>query len=61
MNSHILLGISGGIAAIKIPDLLTLLYAQGITTNVIETESATRILPPENIQKITGSPVYTTM
>lgn len=61
MNSHILLGISGGIAAIKIPDLLTLLYAQGITADVIETESATRLLPPENIQKITGSPVYTTM
>lgn len=61
MNSHVLLGISGGIAAVKIPDLLTLLYAQGITVDVIETGSATRILPSEDVQKITGSPVYTTM
>ncbi len=58
---HLLIGISGGIAAVKIPLLLNALKQDGIDIDVIETNSATRILPPKNISEITGKPVYINM
>ena len=58
MSKHLLLGISGGIAAIKIPKLLKTLKQDEFDVDVIETTSATHILPPKTISEITGNPVY---
>ncbi len=61
MSKHLLIGISGGIAAVKIPKLLQTLKQDEIDVEVIETHSATRILPPQIISDITGKPVYINM
>ncbi len=61
MKKRVLLGISGGIAAVKIPKLLETLKQDELDVDVIETASATYILPPKTISEITGNPVFTHM
>ena len=57
----VVLGITGGIAAVKIPELITLLRKDGINVIPIMTESAGRIINPKEIEKITNSYVYTNL
>lgn len=56
---HIVLGISGGIAAYKSAELLRLLMKQGYSVQVAMTESACHFITPTTMQGLSGSAVYT--
>jgi phosphopantothenoylcysteine decarboxylase/phosphopantothenate--cysteine ligase len=54
---HIVLGITGGIAAYKAAELSRLLIKQGITVQVAMTEAAAHFITPTTMQALTGHPV----
>lgn len=56
---RILLGVSGGIAAYKIPELVRLLVKEGCEVKVILTPSAEKFVTAETLQTLSGNPVYT--
>lgn len=56
-NKHILLGVSGGIAAYKSAELLRGLQQQGAHVRVVMTESATKFITPLTFQALSGQPV----
>jgi phosphopantothenoylcysteine decarboxylase / phosphopantothenate---cysteine ligase len=58
-TKHIVLGITGGIAAYKAAELLRLLMKQGITVQVAMTEAATHFITPTTLQALSGQPVFT--
>ena len=57
MGKHILLGITGGIAAYKSCELVRLLKKQGYSVSVVMTDSATEFVSPLTFQALTGNPV----
>ena len=57
-TSHIVLGISGGIAAYKSAELLRLLMKQNISVQVVMTEAASHFITPTTLQGLSGKPVY---
>jgi len=59
LNKKIVLGISGGIAAYKAPELARLLMQEGATVQVVMTEAATQFVTPVTMQALTGNPIYT--
>ena len=58
-NRHLLLGVTGGVAAFKAAVLARELQRQGATVQVVMTEAATRFVAPATFQALTGRPVYT--
>jgi len=56
-QKHIVLGITGGIAAYKAAELARLLVKRGITVQVAMTEAATHFITPATMQALTGNPV----
>lgn len=58
-GKRILLGVSGGIAIYKIPDLLSRLRKAGAETRVVMTEGAARFVTPLTFQTMSGHTVYT--
>src|SRR3989344_4755192 len=56
--SHIVIGISSGIAAYKTVDLIKLLKKDGHTIYVMMTKKAMHIVSPDKIEEITGYPVF---
>jgi phosphopantothenoylcysteine decarboxylase/phosphopantothenate--cysteine ligase len=60
-NKHIILGVTGSIAAYKACALASQLTQAGALVDVIMTESATRFVSPLTFQSLTGRPAYTTM
>jgi phosphopantothenoylcysteine decarboxylase/phosphopantothenate--cysteine ligase len=56
-NQHILLGISGGIAAYKACELTRRLRDAGAEVRVVMTENATRFVTPLTLQALSGNPV----
>lgn len=56
-NSNILLGITGGIAAYKTPDLVRKLVAKGANVRVVVTQSAKEFVSPLALQAVSGNPV----
>jgi phosphopantothenoylcysteine decarboxylase/phosphopantothenate--cysteine ligase len=56
---HIVLWVSGGIAAYKSAELLRLLMKQGISVQVAMTEAACHFITPTTMQGLSGKPVYT--
>lgn len=60
-GKHIVLGVSGGIAAYKTPDLVRKLTAQGAQVRVVLTESATHFVSPLSLQAVSGNPVSTSL
>ncbi len=60
-NKNILLGITGGIAAYKICDLINLIRKEGANVKTIMTEAAQKFITTLTIQTLTGNPVYTDM
>lgn len=56
---HILLGVSGGIAAYKAAELVRLLRKQGCEVQVVMTESAMQFISPLTFQALSGNPVHT--
>ena len=57
MNKHILLGISGGIAAYKSCELVRLLKKQGHRVTVAMSRAATEFVSPLTFQALSGNPV----
>ena len=57
MNKHILLGISGGIAAYKSCELVRLLKKQGHSVTVAMSRAATEFVSPLTFQALSGNPV----
>ncbi len=58
-KSHIVLGITGGIAAYKAAELLRLLMKQGCSVQVVMTEAACHFITPTTMQGLSGKPVIT--
>ena len=55
---HVLVGISGGIAAYKIPTLIRLLRKAGAEVRVATTRNALEFVTPLTLQTLSGYPVY---
>lgn len=58
-QQKILLGITGGIAAYKAPDIVRKLTAKGALVRVVLTESASHFVSPLALQAVSGHPVST--
>lgn len=58
-DRHIVLGITGGIAAYKSCELVRRLQDQGMSVQVVMTEAATRFVSAMTFQALSGRPVYT--
>lgn len=58
---HILLGVSGGIAAYKSPDLVRRLREAGAEVQVVMTRAATEFVTPLTFQAVSGHPVRTSL
>jgi phosphopantothenoylcysteine decarboxylase/phosphopantothenate--cysteine ligase len=57
-QAHVVLGITGGIAAYKSADLTSKLVQAGAQVDVIMTEAATHFVAPLTFQALTGRPVH---
>jgi phosphopantothenoylcysteine decarboxylase/phosphopantothenate--cysteine ligase len=60
-EAHIVLGVTGGIAAYKAADLASKLVQAGAQVDVIMTEAATRFVAPLTFQALTARPVHIDM
>lgn len=56
---HLVLGVTGGIAAYKSAELLRQLVKQGYTVQVAMTDAACHFITPAALQGLSGKPVYT--
>ncbi len=57
-GKHILVGITGGIAAYKIPELIRLLRKQGADVRVVTTKNALQFVTPLTLETVSNNPVY---
>ena len=58
MKKNILIGVTSGIAAYKVLDLIKLLKNEGHEVFVIMTKGATEMISPQNFEKASGNKVY---
>ena len=58
MSKHILIGISGGIAAYKIPELIRAFIKQGAEVRVTTTKNALQFVTELTLQTLTNARVY---
>jgi len=58
---HILLGVTGGIAAYKAVDLASKLTSAGAQVRTVMTESACQLVMPKSFEAVTAAPVYTSL
>ncbi len=61
LAKNIVLGITGGIAAYKVAELVRLLVKAGIDVQVVMTEAACQFITPLTMQALSGKPVFTCM
>ena len=54
-GKHILLGITGSIAAYKTPDIARRLIEHGASIQTVMTEAASKFIPPYTLEAITGN------
>ena len=59
VNKHILLGVTGGIAAYKSAELIRQLQKIGATVRVVMTSAAQEFITPLTLQALSGHPVHT--
>lgn len=57
--ANILVGVTGGIAAYKAAELVSLLGKRGHAVRCVMTEHAQRFITPLTLQTLSGNPVYT--
>jgi phosphopantothenoylcysteine decarboxylase/phosphopantothenate--cysteine ligase len=57
-NKHVILAISGGIAAYKSAELARLLIKAGAQVQVVMTSGATEFITPLTLQALSGNPVH---
>ncbi|MFN9775670.1 MAG: flavoprotein, partial [Burkholderiales bacterium] len=55
---HLLLGVTGGVAAFKACELARELQRRGATVQVAMTDAATKFIGPATFQALTGRPVF---
>jgi phosphopantothenoylcysteine decarboxylase/phosphopantothenate--cysteine ligase len=60
-NKHILLGVTGGIAAYKSAELVRTLKAAGADVHVVMTQGGQEFITPLTLQALSGNPVHTTL
>jgi phosphopantothenoylcysteine decarboxylase/phosphopantothenate--cysteine ligase len=60
-KKRVLLGVSGGIAAYKSPDLVRRLRERGHDVRVVMTRGAANFITPLSLQAVSGQPVHTTL
>jgi phosphopantothenoylcysteine decarboxylase/phosphopantothenate--cysteine ligase len=60
-NKHILLGVTGGIAAYKSADLVRRLQDAGAQVRVVMTAAAQEFITPLTMQALSGNPVHTAL
>ncbi|MGJ8686853.1 MAG: flavoprotein, partial [Spongiibacteraceae bacterium] len=60
-NRHILLGVTGGIAAYKSAELIRRLRDHGADVRVAMTAAAQEFITPLTLQALSGNPVHTTL
>ena len=58
-NRNIILGITGGIAAYKSPDVVRRLRDRGHSVRVVMTRAAGEFITPLTLQAVSGQPVHT--
>ena len=58
-NKHIVLGMTGGIAAYKAAELCRALIKAGATVQVVMTDAATQFMTPVTMQALSGRDVFT--
>ena len=58
-DKHIVLGVSGGIAAYKACDLVSRLKKRGAQVRVVLTKNACEFVPPLTFETLSGNPAYT--
>ena len=58
-GKHLVLGLTGGIAAYKAAEFARRLQDRGATVQVVMTEGATHFITPVTMQALTGRPVFT--
>ncbi len=56
-GKHIVVGVTGGIAAYKTPMLVRQLTARGAEVIVVMSDSAKRFVTPVTLQAVSGNPV----
>lgn len=61
MTKKIIIGVSSGIAAYKVLDLISILKRKGVAVTVIMTPSAGQMISPAEFEKVAGEKVYTTL
>lgn len=57
----VMVGVTGGISAYKVVDVVSRLKKKGADVHVIMTESATHFVTPLTFREISGNPVHTNM
>lgn len=60
-NRHIVLGITGGIAAYKAAELVRRLKERGAQVHVVMTDAAREFITPLTLQALSGNPVHTSL
>ena len=60
-KKHIVLGVTGGIAAYKSADLVRRLRERGAEVQVVMTRSACEFITPLTMQALSGNPVHTSL
>lgn len=60
-NKHVLLGVTGGIAAYKSAELIRRLQDAGAIVQVVMTPAAQEFITPLTLQALSGYPVHTTL
>lgn len=61
MGKHVLLGVTGGIAAYKSAELVRQFIKEGCSVKVIMTRHATAFITPLTLQTLSGNPVFMDM
>lgn len=57
-NKHILLGVTGGIAAYKAAEIIRRLQDRGASVQVVMTQAAQEFITPLTLQALSGNPVH---
>lgn len=60
-NKHLILGITGGIAAYKAAELVRLLVKANVDVQVVMTSAACQFITPVTMQALSGKPVFIDM
>ena len=60
-DKHILLGVTGGVAAYKAAALASRLTGDGAVVKTVMTDHATQLVSARTFQAVTGQPVYTSL